>query len=128
MLSTPYHKLLMRLSDPDSASWASRAIGDQESEDMRKGRTRGGRESSNASTEVRTRPAVLPSEIQNLPDGWGFLKIPGMCVKLQFPYIPPKAVAPGLVPSEPEVRPAPVAVTEEAEKMALPEWGKGGES
>ena len=54
--------------------------------------------------------------------------MPGLCVKLEFPYIPPKAVQPGFVPAEagvaevpelPELPAEPVAVPEEPE---LPEW------
>jgi hypothetical protein len=130
MLSQPYTKVLMRMSEPKSAEWGSRLIGDQEAEDMREGRTRGMRDTKNATTEIRSRPAVMPSEIQNLPDGWGFLRIPGLCVKLEFPYIPPKAVHPGFVPCEgaaaalPELS-APVAAEEApAEAVELPEWGQ----
>jgi hypothetical protein len=115
MLSQPYHKIFMRLSEPKSAEWASNSIGGQEAEDMREGRTWGGRESKNASTEIRSRPAVMPSEIQNLPDGWGFFRVPGLCVKLQFPYIAPKAVQPGFIPAPAEFPEIPLPASEEPE-------------
>jgi hypothetical protein len=127
MLSQPYTKVLMRMSEPKSAEWGSRLIGDQEAEDMREGRTRGMRESKNATTEIRSRPAVMPSEIQNLPDMWGFLRIPGVCVKLEFPFIVPGPTQAGFVPAEaesvelPEMFAEPVAVAEEP-PPSLPEW------
>jgi hypothetical protein len=100
---------------------ASKCVGDQEAEDQRESRSRGGRHHKSSSTEIRMRPAVMPAEIENWPDGCGVLKIPGLCVKLEFPYIQGKAKHPGFIPSEttkPVAEPLPHSLVTER-----PDWG-----
>ena len=100
IMSQPYTKIILRLSDSRSAEMAAKCVGDQEAEDQRESRSRGGRHNKSSSTEIRMRPAVMPAEIENWPDGCGILKVPGLCVKLEFPYIQGKAKHPGFIPSE----------------------------
>jgi hypothetical protein len=99
IMSQPATKIILRLSDPRSAEWASKLIGDQETEDQRESRSKGRGERKSASTDIHMRPAVMPAEIQNLPDCEGILKVPGLAVRLRFPYVKGKALEEGFMPS-----------------------------
>ena len=99
IMSQPATKIILRLSDPHSAEWGSKLIGDQETEDQRESRSKGRGERKSASTDIHMRPAVMPAEIQNLPDLVGILKVPGLALRLRFPYVGGTARQPGFTPS-----------------------------
>ena len=98
-MSQPATKIILRLSDPHSAEWGSKLIGDQETEDQRESRSKGRGERKSASTDIHMRPAVMPAEIQNLRDLVGILKVPGLALRLRFPYVCGTARQPGFTPS-----------------------------
>jgi type IV secretory pathway TraG/TraD family ATPase VirD4 len=105
IMSQPATKIILRLSDPRSAEWGSKLIGDQETEDQRESRSKGRGERRSASTDIHMRPAIMPAEIQNLPDCEGILKIPGYAVRLRFPYVAGIATHEGFIRREAEAKP-----------------------
>jgi type IV secretory pathway TraG/TraD family ATPase VirD4 len=122
IMSQPATKIVLRLSDPRSAEWASKLIGDQETEDQRESRSKGRGERKSASTDIHMRPAIMPAEIQNLPDCEGILKIPGLAVRLRFPCVEGKALQEGFMPamSAPVWGPVPVGPPQPPESDAVP--------
>jgi energy-coupling factor transporter ATP-binding protein EcfA2 len=91
MLSQPRTKIFLRTTEARAAEWVSKSIGDVETEHLREGRSTGefgGRHSQNDTFDRRIEPAVLPSEIVNLPDLEGYFQTPGHTLKLRFPHFP----------------------------------------
>ena len=86
--------LILRTPDPETADRLSRQIGDVERErqqqSVSKSSTRGHGRSSNVSvtTVTETRRAVLPAEIQELPDLCGYLQIAGDSVAARRVTVP----------------------------------------
>ena len=108
LLGLPQTQCILRLPDPDTAAWASKAIGERhivrriESESAS-----GSGGSSGTSQQHATEAAILPSQIQCLPNLEGLLKYPAQAgvtvtrIKLQVKnrpevtdsYIPIKSAA-----------------------------------
>lgn len=86
--------LILRTPDPETADRLSRQIGEVERErqqqSVSKSSTRGHGRSSNVSvtTVTETRRAVLPAEIQELPDLRGYLQIAGDSVAARRVTVP----------------------------------------
>lgn len=103
MLSQPRTKVFLRTSEACAADWVSKSIGEVESEHLREGRTSGefgARRSQSDAFERRIEPAVLPSEITNLPDLEGYLRMPGHTLKLSFALFPKEKHHPDLIPAD----------------------------
>lgn len=100
MLSGPKTKIFLRTGEAQAAEWVSKCIGQIELEQVRESRTKGNfaRDSKSDSLDRKIEPAVLASEIANLPDLSGYLQTPGFTLKLKFPYFAPEEKHPGLVP------------------------------
>lgn len=82
MLSSISTSLFLRQPDPETADWASRAIGERQVlRTLRAGgsseSTQGEASSENWSQQVAQERAVLPAELQRLPDAVGYLVIAG---------------------------------------------------
>jgi len=100
MLSQPRTKVFLRTSEAYAADWVSKSIGEVEVEHLREGRTSGefgARRSQNDAFERRIEPAVLASEIGNLPDLEGYLRLPGCTLKLNFALFPKEKHYPDLI-------------------------------
>ena len=83
ILGLPQSQLLLRLPDPDTADWGSRAIGQRHvirAVESESSNSSGGGSSTNM--QHNTEAAVLASQIQNLPKLQGYLRLPGENVKL----------------------------------------------
>ena len=103
MLSQPRTKVFLRTSEPYAAEWVSKSIGQVESEHLREGRTSGefgGQRSQNDAFERRIEPAVLPSEIANLPNLEGYFRVPGYTLKLKFALFRKAEWHPDLIPAD----------------------------
>ena len=103
MLSQPSTKVFLRTSEPYAANWVSESIGQVETEHLREGRTSGelgARRSQNDAFETRIEPAVLPSEITNLPNLKGYFRVPGYTLKLSFAFFPQEKCYPDLIPAD----------------------------
>ena len=100
MLSQPATKVFLRASDAKSAEWASKTIGDVETERMKQSRQDGWARSATTSygLERHVEPLVLPSEIAGLANLHGYIKVGNLVSPLQFPYVARPVVQPGLVP------------------------------
>jgi hypothetical protein len=122
LFSQPATKLLLRTSEPMSAEWIGKTIGDVEMERRRKSETkeefpkRGG--SQGQQDERRTEPLVMASEIMGLDQLHGYLKhgnlvVPVRLFPLDLPatqqgYLPRQAMAaPPAVSSVPVVEEEP---------------------
>lgn len=76
MLGQPQTQLLLRLPDPETAQWASRAIGERHVVREIVGESYTPTVSTQSSTwQHRIEAAVLPSEIQALPKLEGYLRV-----------------------------------------------------
>ena len=72
------NKLIFRCSDPDTAKQASLELGEQEIEEISTSIQFGRLATSDRNSlnrSIKTRPVVMPSEIQNLPDLQAYLKL-----------------------------------------------------
>ncbi len=91
MLSSPATKFYLRTSEPRSAEWISRAIGDLVMARLRESHTRGHfpqeRESTSQQVDRSQEPLVLPSEIGGLDNRQGYVKSRNLVVRFSFPYI-----------------------------------------
>lgn len=91
MLSSPATKFYLRTSEPRSAEWISRAIGDLVMARLRESHTRGHfpqeRESTSQQVDRSQEPLVLPSEIGGLDNLQGYVKSRNLVVRFSFPYI-----------------------------------------
>lgn len=99
MLSQPATKILLRASEPKSAEWASKVIGDIETERMKQSRQDGWTRLANTTygLERHVEPLVMPSEISGLPNLSGYIKVGNLVSRMQFPYTARPVVHPGLV-------------------------------
>lgn len=121
ILGQPATRLLMRASDPDTAEWVSKDIGDQHirritSSTNQQGSGMQASGSRSEQEQIATERAVLPSEIQMLPDLAGYLRTPGQdgVLRVQLEYLGLPAIAEGLQRVPPRPRPKPVGSTANA--------------
>lgn len=78
LLGLPQTQTILRLPDPDTSKWASGAIGERHIVRKIESETASGSGgSSGTSQQHATEAAILPSQIQGLPDLEGLLKYPG---------------------------------------------------
>ena len=77
ILGQPQTQLLLRLPDPETARWASGAIGERHVVREVKGETSGDRApgSRNTTWQHQVEAAVLPSQVQALPKLEGYLRV-----------------------------------------------------
>jgi len=72
------NKIVYRCNDPDTAKHSSRELGDQEIEEVNRGiqfGTNAYSDRNNLNKNIKLRPVVLPSELQNLPDLTAYIKL-----------------------------------------------------
>jgi type IV secretory pathway TraG/TraD family ATPase VirD4 len=78
--------VVLRCSDPATAQWASEALGEEETADFVSEHDNA-KNPKSKSTNVRLKPIYLPSEIMNLPDLAGILRISNWPIpKITWPY------------------------------------------
>ncbi len=78
LLSCFSSQLILRATDPETADWGSRLLGDQQlSRRVRSEGSGSGGSHSGESEQISIERVVLPSEIMGLPDRRGFLKLAG---------------------------------------------------
>ena len=109
MLSQVKTRFVLRCSDPDTADYISREIGDREREieqtNISRGVSRAG--VTRGYTDIRQiGPLIIPSEVQRLPDRHGFVIHPCGVAKIVVPVIAPRVHAPGFIPRENLPRPS----------------------
>lgn len=122
--------LTLRVNDAETAEYMSRYLGDEEIRRVvQSGGTSGkaweaASESKNWTEQHATQRAVLPSELQNLPDLCGYLNIAGdlpLCPVL-LPLAEQRGeAAPDFLPAppRPRVKPAPAEVSSTAEATEI---------
>jgi hypothetical protein len=126
MLSQPAVKVFLRTSEPHSAEWISKTIGDVEVERLRASESNDQfphhRASQGFQTERTREPLVMASQIQGLPPLQGYLKCGNHVVKLDIEYVDVPKVAAGFVPRENAILAAPPAAAPitAAEKPTAP--------
>ncbi len=77
LLGLPQTQMILRLPEPEAAGWASKAIGDRHIiRKIENESASGSGGSTGTSQQHATEPAILPSQIQGLPNFEGFLKYP----------------------------------------------------
>ncbi len=129
LLSQPATKVFLRTSEPESAQWISKAIGDVEMERRRESRSADNfphtRATHGEQEERRIMPLVIPSQISGLLDRHGYLKSGNLVVPLRFPYFKLAAPQEGFIPRRGTVRPpepaTPVPAAPELVEMVVPE-------
>ncbi|MEJ2630873.1 MAG: type IV secretion system DNA-binding domain-containing protein [Acidihalobacter sp.] len=111
-------RLLMRASDPDTSEWTSKDIGDQHIRRITSSTNQQGSGMQASSTrseqeQIATERAVLPAEIQKLPDLTGYLRTPGQdgVLRVQLEYLDLPVIAEGFQRVPPRPRPKPVPPT-----------------
>jgi type IV secretory pathway TraG/TraD family ATPase VirD4 len=77
MLDLPQTKIIMRLTNPETAKWASDLIGSRHILRRPESESTGKQTSTTISDQHATEQAVLPSQIQKLPDLTGYIRMPG---------------------------------------------------
>ncbi|MEJ2742977.1 MAG: type IV conjugative transfer system coupling protein TraD [Gammaproteobacteria bacterium] len=95
--------VLYRANEPVTAAWCSKALGTVENLEANEGLSYGAneiRDGVNLSMTRQTRPLVMPSEMQALPDRHGYLRLPGdfPIARFEIPYRPRPVIAPGYAP------------------------------
>lgn len=129
LLAAPATKLILRVSEPETAAWCSEAIGKREvirAESSAMTGVREGRDSFSMQRRRSVEHLVLPSEIASLPPRTGYLSIAGQDIaRVEFPEDSARALQPGFVPRPLEVvptSPAPAAPPEpETTSRSTPE-------
>ena len=94
LLSCFSSQLILRATDPETADWGSRLLGDQQL--SRRVRSEGsgvGGAHSGESEQISIERVVLPSEIAGLRDRCGFLKLAGdwPIARVEIPILPVRA-------------------------------------
>jgi type IV secretory pathway TraG/TraD family ATPase VirD4 len=99
MLSQAAAQIFLRSSGRLGSEWASKTIGDVETERLQQSRQDGWARSATTgyALERRPEPLVMPSEISGLPNLSGLLKIEGLVTTLRFPYVQRPATHPDFV-------------------------------
>jgi len=98
MLSQPATKIFLRTGEEKAALWVSKTIGDVEIERVKLTHHEGGMGGKNYSVDRQIDPAIMPSEIEGLPDLHAVLKHGNHVVRFAFPYPNIPIVQTGLVP------------------------------
>ena len=94
MLDLPQTKIIMRLTNPETAKWASDLIGSRHILRRPESESTGKQTSTTISDQHATEQAVLPSQIQKLPDLTGYIRMPGKDVyKFEQKYIEREEIA-----------------------------------
>jgi type IV conjugative transfer system coupling protein TraD len=73
-------KIFFRTTDPNTTSWISKVLGEQEIKEFNEGLSYGAnqiRDGVNMNRQTRTKAIITPSEIANLPDLSAYIKLPG---------------------------------------------------
>lgn len=86
-------KLFFRCTEPSTQHWISKVLGDKEVSEPMESISFGAdslRDGVSLSHAVRQKPLILPTELSQLKDLEGYLKLPGdlPCTKLQLVYQP----------------------------------------
>ena len=76
MLDLPQTKILMRLTNPETAKWASDLIGERHVLIKAESESNGKQSSTSISDQRATEQAILPSQIQKLANLTGYIKMP----------------------------------------------------
>jgi type IV secretory pathway TraG/TraD family ATPase VirD4 len=77
MLDLPQTKIIMRLTNPETANWASELIGSRHILRKNESESSGKQQSTSISDQHATEQAILPSQIQKLENLTGYIKMPG---------------------------------------------------
>jgi hypothetical protein len=111
MLSMPATKVIFRTSEPNSAKWASQAIGNVEYEQLHETESTNPKQGHSRSEhiDVVTRPLVMPEELDGLPPLHGYLKFGNLVADLDTCYLDLPRVQPGFVPRVLSADAAPLA-------------------
>lgn len=123
MISTLQTKLILRVTDSSSADRLAKIIGQMEVDEKNMSRSMGvtdGRDGDSFYSQRKERNVVLPSEIMNLPNLKGYLKIVGdyPVAKVEIIYVPH---APNAIPYIPRSK---VLDDETLEELTSIESGK----
>jgi len=97
MLSQPASKMYFRVTDPPSAQWVSKAVGDVEIERLKETHYDGTRRGRNFSLDRQIEPLVMASEIEGLPDLHGYLKYENCVTRFRLPKVELPEIADDLV-------------------------------
>jgi len=97
MLSQPATKIFLRTGEEKAALWVSKTIGDVEIERVKLTHHEGGMGGKNYSVDRQIDPAIMPSEIEGLPDLHAVLKHGNHVVRFAFPYPDIPIVQTGLI-------------------------------
>jgi hypothetical protein len=97
MLSQPASKMYFRVTDPPSAQWVSKAVGDVEIERLKETRYDGTRRGRTFTLDRQIEPLVMASEIEGLPDLHGYLKYENCVTRFRLPKVELPEIVEGLV-------------------------------
>ena len=102
LLGQPQTRLILRTVEPDTAGWLERLLGKAEMLKTQESQSMGGdaqRDGVSIQRQIRSESVVLASEIQNLPDLQGYMKLPtGPIYKVAYGTTARKRRAEGFVP------------------------------
>jgi Type IV secretion-system coupling protein DNA-binding domain len=122
MLSQPMTKIFLRTSEPNSADWISRSIGEVEVMRLETTLTRTllffstPRQATSAHLRRSTEHLVMASTIAGLDNLVGYLKSKNLVVPMSFPYVQPERRHPAFLPRAlPELGTLVLATTPDAE-------------
>jgi hypothetical protein len=104
MISQPAVKVFLRTSEPHSADWISKTIGDVEMERLRESETQdqfpNRRASQGFQTQRGPEPLVMASQIEGLLPLHGYLKCGNLVVQLSISYLDLPKVREGFIPRQ----------------------------